>query len=133
MAGDRFGAFLFGGFAGMALLLAALGIHGVMSFVVAQRRHEIGLRMALGAGQNRVVALILREGMTLAAIGLVLGFGGAYFVGRVMHSIFFDVGVIDLRAFGAVAAVLLGAALLACYVPAMRASKVDPMVALRDE
>jgi len=133
MAGDRLGALLFGGFAGMALLLAALGIFGVMSFAVAQRTHEIGLRMALGAGQSRVVALILREGMTLAAIGLVLGFGGAYFVGRVMHSIFFDVGVIDLEALGAVAAVLMGSALLACYVPAMRASKVDPMQALREE
>jgi ABC-type antimicrobial peptide transport system permease subunit len=89
--------------------------------------------MALGAGQGRVVALILREGMTLAGIGLVLGLGGAYLVGRVMHSLVYNVGVLDLRAFSAVAAVLLGAALLACYVPAVRASKVDPMQALREE
>jgi putative ABC transport system permease protein len=133
MSGDRFGAFLFGGFAGMALLLAALGIYGVMSFAVAQRTHEIGLRMALGAGQSRVVALILREGMTLAGIGLVLGFGGAYFVGRVMHGMFYDIGAIDFTAFSAVAAILLSAALLACYVPALRASRVDPMQALREE
>jgi len=117
----------------MALLLAAVGIYGVMSFAVAQRTHEIGLRMALGADQRGVVALILREGMTLAGIGLVLGSGGAYFVGRAMQSIFYDVGAIDLRAFSGVAAILLGAAMLACYVPAVRASKVDPMQALREE
>ncbi|MGB6471981.1 MAG: ABC transporter permease [Candidatus Acidiferrales bacterium] len=133
MAGDRFSAFLFGGFAAVALLLAALGIYGVMSFAVAQRTHEIGLRMALGAGQSRVVALILREGLTLAAIGLALGLGGAYFVGRVMHSMFADVGVVDPLAIGAVTAILLGSALLACYVPALRASRVDPMQALREE
>jgi putative ABC transport system permease protein len=133
MAGDRLAALLFGGFAGMALLLAAVGIYGVMSFAVAQRTHEIGLRMALGADQRGVVALILREGMTLAGIGLVLGSGGAYFVGRAMQSIFYDVGAIDLRAFSGVAAILLGAAMLACYVPAVRASKVDPMQALREE
>ncbi len=104
MSGDRFSAFLFGGFAGMALLLAALGIYGVMSFAVAQRTHEIGLRMALGAGTSRVMGLILREGMILASIGLALGFGGAYLVGRAMHSLFYNVGTIDVSAFSAVAA-----------------------------
>jgi putative ABC transport system permease protein len=133
MAGDRFAALLFGGFAGMALLLAALGIYGVMSFAVAQRTHEIGMRMALGAGQGRVLALILREGMILALLGLVLGLGGAYLVGRAMHSLFYDVGVIDFTAFSAVASILLASALLACYVPALRAAKVDPMIALRYE
>ncbi|MGA8103504.1 MAG: ABC transporter permease [Candidatus Acidiferrales bacterium] len=133
MAGDRFSAFLFGGFAGVALLLSALGIYGVMSFAVAQRTHEIGLRMALGASEGRVVTLILREGMTLAAIGLLLGLGGAYFVGRAMHSLFADVGVIDVRAISAVTAILLASALMACYVPALRAAKVDPMQALREE
>ena len=133
MAGDRFGAFLFGGFAGVALLLAALGIYGVMSFAVAQRTHEIGLRIALGAGKGRVLALILGEGMTLAAIGLLLGLGGAYFVGRMMHSMFTGVGVIDVTAFSAVTAILLMSALTACYVPALRAANVDPMRALREE
>jgi putative ABC transport system permease protein len=133
MAGDRFSAFLFGSFAGMALLLAALGIYGVMSFAVAQRTHEIGLRIALGAGQNRVVRLIIREGMTLAGIGLLVGLVGAYFVGRVMHSLFTGVGALDPVAFGGVAALLLMSALLACYVPALRAAKVDPMQALREE
>jgi putative ABC transport system permease protein len=133
LAGDRFAAALFGGFAAVALILAALGIYGVMSFAVAQRTHEIGLRMALGAGPNRVLALILKEGMILACIGLILGLGGAYGVGKAMHSIFYNVGTIDFAAFSAVAAALLLAALLACFVPARRATLVDPMQALRQE
>jgi putative ABC transport system permease protein len=133
MAGDRFAALLFGGFAGVALLLAALGIYGVMSFAVAQRTHEIGLRMALGAGQGRVLALILKEGVALAFTGLALGLGGAYLVGRTMHSLFYDVAVVDFTAFSAVAAILLASALLACYIPARRAARVDPLVALRYE
>jgi putative ABC transport system permease protein len=133
LAGDRFAAALFGGFAAVALILAALGIYGVMSFAVAQRTHEIGLRMALGAGRNRVLALILKEGMILACIGLILGLGGAYGVGKAMHSIFYNVGTIDFAAFSAVAAALLLAALLACFIPARRATLVDPMQALRQE
>jgi putative ABC transport system permease protein len=133
LAGDRFAAALFGGFAAVALILAALGIYGVMSFAVAQRTHEIGLRMALGAGPARVLALILKEGMILACIGLLLGLGGAYGVGKAMHSIFYNVGTIDFAAFGAVAAALLLAALLACFIPARRATLVDPMQALRQE
>jgi putative ABC transport system permease protein len=133
LAGDRFAAALFGGFAAVALILAALGIYGVMSFAVAQRTHEIGLRMALGAGPNRVLALILKEGMILACIGLILGLGGAYSVGKAMHSIFYNVGTIDFAAFSAVAAALLLAALLACFIPARRATLVDPMQALRQE
>jgi putative ABC transport system permease protein len=133
MAGDRFSAFLFGGFAVIALLLAALGIYGVMSFAVAQRTHEIGLRMALGASAARVVSLVLREGMILALVGLVLGLGGSYAVGRAMHSLLYDVSAIDTSAFGAVAALLILSALLACYVPAHRAARVEPMQALREE
>jgi putative ABC transport system permease protein len=133
MSGDRFAAFLFGGFAVVALLLAALGIYGVMSFAVAQRTHEIGLRMALGAGTNRVLTLVLREGLILALIGLVLGLGGAYLVGNLMHSLVYNVSTIDLTAFSAVAALLMASALLACYVPARRATRVDPMQALRQE
>jgi putative ABC transport system permease protein len=133
LAGDRFTAALFGGFAAVALLLAALGIYGVMSFAVAQRTHEIGLRMALGAGRSNVLALILKEGMLLAGVGLVLGLAGAYGVGKAMHSIFYNVGTIDFAAFSAVAAALLLAALLACFIPAHRATLVDPMQALREE
>ena len=133
MAGDRFSAFLFGGFAVIALLLAALGIYGVMSFAVAQRAHEIGLRMALGASAGRVVRLVLREGMLLVLLGLVLGLGGAYAVGRAMHSLLYDVSTIDATAFIAVAALLVLSALLACYVPAHRASRVEPMQTLREE
>jgi ABC-type antimicrobial peptide transport system permease subunit len=130
---DRFTAVLYGGFAGMALLLAAVGIYGVMAFAVAQRTHEIGLRIALGAGRDTVFALILREGMTLALAGLAVGFVGACLVGRTMRGMLYGVGAIDLSAFGVVAVVLMTAAILACYLPARRATKVDPMVALRYE
>jgi putative ABC transport system permease protein len=133
MAGDRFEAFLFAAFAAIALFLATLGIYGVMSFAVAQRTHEIGLRMALGAGASRVLSLVLREGMILALIGLVLGLGGAFFVGRVMHSLVYNVSTIDITAFSTVALLLLASALLACYIPAHRATRVDPMRALRQE
>ena len=133
LAGDRFATILFAAFAGVALLLAAIGIYGVMSFAVAQRTHEIGLRMALGAGPSQVLRLVLREGMMLALIGLVVGLGGTYFVGRVMKSILYQVTVIDPAAVSAVTAVLLLSALLACYIPARRATQVDPMVALREE
>lgn len=133
MSGDRFEAFLFAGFAVVALFLAALGIYGVMSFAVAQRTHEIGLRMALGAGTNRVLSLVLREGMILASIGLVLGLGGAFLVGRLMHSLVYNVSTIDFTAFSTVAVLLMASALLACYLPARRATRVDPMQALRQE
>jgi putative ABC transport system permease protein len=133
LAGDRFQALLFGGFAVLALLLAALGIYGVMSFAVAQRTHEIGLRMALGADQGHVMTSIVREGMLLAIGGMVLGFGGAVLVGRAMRGMWYQVGTVDASAFGAVAAMLLASALLACYLPARRATHVDPIRALREE
>jgi predicted permease len=133
MQSDRFNTVLFGGFSIVALLLAALGIYGVMSFVVAQRTHEIGLRMALGAGRGRVLGQILREGMTTAAIGTAFGAVGAYFVGRAMRGMVYGVGVMDPIAFTIVALTLLIAALIACLVPAGRAASVDPMVALRQD
>ena len=133
MSGDRLDTILLGTFAAVALILAAVGIYGVMAFAVAQRTHEIGLRMALGAGAPRVLTLILKEGMILTLAGLVLGLGGAFLVGRAMKSQLYDIGAIDPVAFGAVAAVLVFAALLACYIPARRAMRVDPMVALRYE
>jgi len=133
LVGDRFTTALYVSFASVALLLAAIGIYGVMAFAVSQRTHEIGLRMALGASQDHVLGLILKEGVILAAIGLGVGLVGACFVGRAMRGLLYGVGTIDIVAFSAVAATLFAAALLACYLPANKASKVDPMVALRYE
>ena len=133
MSGDRLDTVLLGTFAAVALILSAVGIYGVMAFAVAQRTHEIGLRMALGAGPSRVLSLILGEGMILTLIGLIFGLVGAFLVGRAMRSQLYGIGAIDPVALGGVAAVLILAALLACYVPARRAMRVDPMVALRYE
>ena len=133
LANDRFTLILFVSFAIVALLLAALGIHGVTAFSVAQRSHEIAVRMALGASRSRVVALVVKEGLALAFVGLGLGLSGAYFVGRAMQSILFGVGAVDFSTFNAVGLVLLLAAALACYLPARRATNVDPMVVLRHE
>lgn len=94
-AGDRFAALLVAGFAGIVLMLAVLGIYGVMSFAVAQRSREIGVRLALGADQRNVMSLILKEGMILAGLGLALGFGGAFLVGRVMRGFWYQVRTID--------------------------------------
>jgi putative ABC transport system permease protein len=133
LSNDRFTLVLFVCFAVVALLLAALGVYGVMSFSVAQRSHEIALRMALGANRSRVVALVVREGLVLACIGLTLGLIGAYFVGRGMQSTLYGVGKLDLSVFASVALVLLGAAVFACLIPARRAASVEPMQALRAE
>jgi putative ABC transport system permease protein len=133
LVGDRFVTALFAAFSAVALALAVVGIYGVMAFAVAQRTHEIGLRMALGAGREQVLRLILREGVVLSLSGLGLGLVGACFVGRVLRGLLYGVSTIDFAAFGAVAAILLAAALLACYLPARRAANVDPMVALRYE
>jgi putative ABC transport system permease protein len=133
MASDRFNTALFGSFAIVALLLASVGIYGVMSFVVAQRTHEIGLRMALGADRRRVVRHVLGEGMTTALVGTAFGSAGAYLVGRAMQGMLYGVGAMDPTAFIVVALTLLGAALVACLVPAQRAASVDPMVALRQQ
>lgn len=133
LAPDRLNIALYGGLAALALVLAALGIYGVMAYTVAQRTSEIGLRMALGADQTQVQLEVLREGLQLAAGGLVLGLAGAYALGRGMQSTLYGTGALSLPVLLAVGLVLLGAALVACYVPARRASAVDPMVALRQE
>jgi putative ABC transport system permease protein len=133
MANQRFTLILFTTFAAVALFLAALGIYGVMSFSVAQRTHEIALRMALGATRDRIVTLIIRDGVILAVIGLGLGLIGAYFVGRAMQSMLFGVQALDFSAFISVAVVLLAAAILACFLPARRAASVEPMRVLRTE
>jgi putative ABC transport system permease protein len=131
--GDRFGMVLFAGFAVVALVLAALGIYGVMSFTVAQRTHEIGLRMALGAQKSEVVALIVRGGVRLALPGMAIGLVGVVVLGRLMHSTLYGVGSVDYASTGLVAVVLLAVGMVACWVPARRSAQVDPMVALRDE
>ena len=114
LSSDRFASVLYASFAGVALLLAAIGIYGVMAFAVAQRTHEIGLRMALGAGREQVLRLVLTEGMMLALAGLALGLVGACFVGRAMRSMLYGVGTVDRWAFALVAAALLTSAGLAC-------------------
>jgi putative ABC transport system permease protein len=133
LAIDRFSVVLFSSFGVMGLLLAGVGIYGVMAFTVAQRTQEFGVRMALGAQRARVLGLVLKEGTLLAVIGALIGLGGAYLVGRAMQSTLYGVGAMDARAFGAVAFLLLATALLASLLPAWRASRVEPMVALRDE
>jgi putative ABC transport system permease protein len=133
LAIDRFSVVLFSSFGVLGLLLAAIGIYGVMAFTVAQRTQEFGVRMALGAQRTRVVSLVLKEGTTLALIGAAIGLGGAYLVGRAMQSTLYGVGAMDARAFGAVAFVLVAAALAACLLPAWRASRVEPIVALRHD
>jgi putative ABC transport system permease protein len=133
MAADRFHTVLFGAFAAVALVLAAVGIYGVMSFVVAQRTQEIGVRMALGAPRGRVLQDVLREGMTTALVGTAFGAAGAWLIGLAMKGTITGVETFDPLAFTAVAATLLGSALVACLVPARRAASVDPIVALRKD
>jgi len=133
LADDRFTVVLFSTFGGAALLLAAVGIFGVMSFSVTQRQREIAVRMALGATRARVLALILREAAFLAAIGCGIGLIGAFFAGRMMRTLLFGIMATDMPAFIASAAVLLVTALLACILPARRAALAEPMQSLRTD
>jgi putative ABC transport system permease protein len=133
MAPDRLGSMLLGVFAGIATLLAAIGIYGVISYSVAQRTHELGIRSALGASSASLLGLVLRGGLIMAGIGLAAGFVGAVGLTRLMESLLFGVGARDPVTILIVAGVLGVVALLACYIPAYRATKVDPVTALRYE
>jgi len=133
LAIDRFSVVLFASFAALGLLLAAVGIYGVTAFGVAQRTHEFGVRIALGAQRSRVIRLVMKEATALAVIGGLIGFAGAYLVGRAMQTTLYGVPALDARAFGAVFVLLLVSAWIACLIPAWRASRIEPLDALRHE
>ena len=132
-APDRFGTALYGSLSGVALLLACLGIYGVISFAVSQRTSEIGLRMAVGATPAQILWRVLKDGLQMALSGLAIGSFGAYLVEQTMRSMLFQAGAIDWPSLGAVSVVLLSAACLASYLPARRASSLDPITALRHD
>lgn len=133
MASNRLNSMMLGGFATVALLLSAIGIYGVISYSVVQRTHEIGVRAALGASKGNVLTLILKHGLLMAGMGLVLGFLGAMALTRILSTLLFGVGARDPITIAGVGAILAVVAMLASYVPARRAAKVDPMICLRYE
>jgi putative ABC transport system permease protein len=120
-------------FAAAALLLSALGLYGVMTYVVTQRTREIGLRLSLGAQKRQVIGLVMRQGLGLLSLGIVLGLGGAFALTRLLRSLLYEVSATDSMSFTLVPIVLAAVGLLACWLPARRATRVDPMVALRYE
>jgi predicted permease len=133
LATKRFAMSLLAVFAVLAIVLSSIGIYGVISYIVGQRTHEIGIRMALGAERSTVVTMVLRQAGRMAAFGVVAGLLAAGLLGRLMASMLFGVSFYDALTFSTVAAILLAVALVACWIPARRASRVDPMVALRYE
>jgi putative ABC transport system permease protein len=133
LAQPCFNMVLLGSFAGVAMILAAIGIYGVIAYSVAQRTREIGIRMALGAQRSHVLQMILRQSMIIVGVGLTIGLFGALALTRWMASLLYGVSAHDLSTYGLVLALLGGAGFIASYVPARRATKVDPMVALRYE
>ena len=133
LAQERFNMSLLGLFAALALVLAAVGIYGLMSYAVTQRTHEIGIRVAIGAQRRDVLGLVVAEGTKLALLGIVVGVAFALVLTHFMTSLLFEVAPTDPTTFFGVALLLALTGLLACYIPARRAMRVDPMVALRYE
>jgi putative ABC transport system permease protein len=130
---QRFNALLMGLFAALALLLAVVGLYGVLSYTVAQRRHEIGIRMALGAQSHNIVFLVLKQGLRLTILGVAIGLAGAFGLTRLIERLLFGVSATDPLTFILIALLLTLVALLACWMPARRAARVDPLVALRTD
>jgi ABC-type antimicrobial peptide transport system permease subunit len=133
MARQRFATTMLGVFAAFALLLAIVGIYGVMSHLVAQGSRDIGIRMALGAERSGILLMVLRQGTELTVAGVVAGLLGAVALTRVMASLLFGVSATDVMTFALVPLILIATAMIATYIPALRATRVDPTVALREE
>jgi putative ABC transport system permease protein len=129
----RLGAIFAGSLGGLSLVLSVIGVYGVISYVTGQRTHEVGIRMAIGAQRSDVLTLVLRQGLTLVAIGLAIGLAFSFAATRFLSSLLYQISSIDPATFAGVSLLLVAVAAIACYLPARRATQVDPLIALRHE